>query len=70
MLRRAINSVRRAATLPIANFGKTGTTQDSRDALFVGYAGDLVVGGGWARRQLAARQDFGGWFRHASGAIS
>ena len=24
--------------------GKTGTTQDYRDALFVGYAGDLVVG--------------------------
>jgi penicillin-binding protein 1A len=45
MLRRAINSgTGRAATLPIANFGKTGTTQDSRDALFVGYAGDLVVG--------------------------
>ena len=45
MLRRAINAgTGRAATLPIANFGKTGTTQDSRDALFVGYAGDLVVG--------------------------
>jgi penicillin-binding protein 1A len=31
-----------------ANFGKTGTTQDNRDALFVGYAGEgedrLVVG--------------------------
>jgi penicillin-binding protein 1A len=26
------------------NFGKTGTTQDHRDALFVGYAGGLVVG--------------------------
>jgi membrane peptidoglycan carboxypeptidase len=35
---------RNAAMLPIANFGKTGTTQDYRDALFVGYAGDLVVG--------------------------
>ncbi len=45
MLRAAINrGTGRAATLPIANFGKTGTTQDSRDALFVGYAGDLVVG--------------------------
>lgn len=45
MLRRAVNSgTGRAATLPVANFGKTGTTQDSRDALFVGYAGDLVVG--------------------------
>jgi penicillin-binding protein 1A len=26
------------------NFGKSGTTQDHRDALFVGYAGGLVVG--------------------------
>jgi len=34
----------RAAALPIATFGKTGTTQDSRDALFIGFAGDLVVG--------------------------
>lgn len=45
MLRSAINSgTGRAATLSIANYGKTGTTQDNRDALFVGYAGDLVVG--------------------------
>ncbi|MEO1730443.1 MAG: transglycosylase domain-containing protein [Pseudomonadota bacterium] len=49
MLRKAINrGTGKAATLPIANYGKTGTTQDSRDALFVGYAGDgedrLVVG--------------------------
>jgi penicillin-binding protein 1A len=45
LLRRAINSgTGHAAMLPIANFGKTGTTQDNRDALFVGYAGDLVVG--------------------------
>ena len=45
MLRAAINrGTGRAATLPIANFGKTGTTQNNRDALFVGYAGDLVVG--------------------------
>lgn len=34
----------RSAALPIPTFGKTGTTQDSRDALFIGYAGDLVVG--------------------------
>jgi penicillin-binding protein 1A len=34
----------RAARLPVPGFGKTGTTQDNRDALFVGYAGDLVVG--------------------------
>ncbi|MHA7818974.1 MAG: transglycosylase domain-containing protein [Erythrobacter sp.] len=45
MLRAAINrGTGRAATLPIPNFGKTGTTQNNRDALFVGYAGDLVVG--------------------------
>jgi penicillin-binding protein 1A len=45
MLRAAINrGTGRNAALPIANYGKTGTTQDYRDALFVGYAGDLVVG--------------------------
>ncbi|UYV14302.1 transglycosylase domain-containing protein [Porphyrobacter sp. ULC335] len=45
MLRGAINrGTGRNASLPIANYGKTGTTQDYRDALFVGYAGDLVVG--------------------------
>jgi len=45
MLRRAVNrGTGRAAMLSVPNFGKTGTTQDSRDALFVGYAGGLVVG--------------------------
>jgi penicillin-binding protein 1A len=34
----------RNAELPIGAFGKTGTTQDSRDVLFIGYAGDLVAG--------------------------
>jgi penicillin-binding protein 1A len=34
----------RSADLPVPAFGKTGTTQDNRDALFVGYAGGLVVG--------------------------
>ena len=34
----------RAARLSIPAYGKTGTTQDGRDALFVGFAGDLVVG--------------------------
>lgn len=45
MLRRAVNrGTGRAAMLSGPNFGKTGTTQDHRDALFVGYAGGLVVG--------------------------
>lgn len=34
----------RAARLAIPAYGKTGTTQDGRDGLFVGFAGDLVVG--------------------------
>jgi penicillin-binding protein 1A len=34
----------RAAALPIPVFGKTGTTQNYRDAVFVGFAGDLVTG--------------------------
>ena len=34
----------RAANLSVETFGKTGTSQENRDALFVGYAGDLVVG--------------------------
>ena len=38
------NGTGRAAALSVASFGKTGTTQDSRDALFIGFAGDLVTG--------------------------
>jgi penicillin-binding protein 1A len=34
----------RAAALSVRGFGKTGTTQDNRDALFVGYANGLVAG--------------------------
>ncbi len=33
-----------AARLSIPAYGKTGTSQDYRDALFIGFAGDLVVG--------------------------
>lgn len=45
MLRGVINNgTGRRAMLSGPNFGKTGTSQDNRDALFVGYAGDLVVG--------------------------
>ena len=32
------------AALFVPTFGKTGTTQDNRDAVFVGFAGNLVVG--------------------------
>lgn len=34
----------RQALLTVDAYGKTGTTQDSRDALFMGFARDLVVG--------------------------
>ena len=34
----------RASALRIKSYGKTGTSQDNRDALFIGFAGDLVVG--------------------------
>jgi membrane peptidoglycan carboxypeptidase len=34
----------RAASLDVPVFGKTGTTQDHRDAWFIGFAEDLVVG--------------------------
>jgi penicillin-binding protein 1A len=45
MLRSAVNrGTGRAAMLAGPNFGKTGTSQDNRDALFIGYAGGLVVG--------------------------
>ena len=45
MLRAAVeDGTGRAARLGVPAYGKTGTSQDSRDALFVGFAGDLVVG--------------------------
>lgn len=45
LLRHAVNQgTGRAARLGRPTYGKTGTSQDNRDAIFVGYAGDLVVG--------------------------
>ena len=40
----ATNGTGRRAAVSIPTFGKTGTTQENRDALFVGFAGNLVVG--------------------------
>ena len=34
----------RRAALAIPTFGKTGTTQENRDAVFIGFAGNLIVG--------------------------
>jgi penicillin-binding protein 1A len=34
----------RGAALAIPAYGKTGTSQEGRDALFIGFAGDLIVG--------------------------
>jgi penicillin-binding protein 1A len=34
----------RRAALAVPTFGKTGTTQENRDAVFIGFAGDLIVG--------------------------
>ncbi len=45
----ANNGTGRRAALAIPTFGKTGTTQENRDALFIGFAADLVVGV-WAGR--------------------
>jgi len=45
LLRSAVDSgTAHAARLAIPAYGKTGTTQDSRDALFVGFADDLILG--------------------------
>lgn len=40
----AENGTGRQAALSVPTYGKTGTTQDNRDALFIGFAKDLVVG--------------------------
>jgi len=40
----ANNGTGRRAALSVPTFGKTGTTSENRDALFIGFAGNLVVG--------------------------
>jgi penicillin-binding protein 1A len=40
----ANNGTGRRAALTVPTFGKTGTTQENRDAVFIGFAGNLVVG--------------------------
>jgi penicillin-binding protein 1A len=40
----ANNGTGRRAALAVPTFGKTGTTQENRDAVFIGFAGNLVVG--------------------------
>ena len=45
MLRETVNDgTGRAAQLQIPNFGKTGTSQQNRNAVFVGWAGGIVAG--------------------------
>ena len=40
----ANNGTGRRAALAVPTFGKTGTTQENRDAVFIGFAGGLIVG--------------------------
>ena len=44
LLSSSLRGTGREAQLTVPAWGKTGTSQDGRDALFVGFAGDLVVG--------------------------
>lgn len=44
LLNSSIRGTGRAANLPMMAYGKTGTSQAGRDAWFIGFAGDLVVG--------------------------
>ncbi|HEU0066256.1 MAG TPA: transglycosylase domain-containing protein [Sphingomonas sp.] len=44
LLNSSLRGTGREAVLTMTAYGKTGTSQDSRDAWFIGFAGDLVVG--------------------------
>ncbi|NYD88377.1 transglycosylase domain-containing protein [Sphingomonas melonis] len=44
LLGSSLRGTGRAAVLTLPAYGKTGTSQNSRDAWFIGFAGDLVVG--------------------------
>jgi len=44
LLAASMRGTGRAAALSVDAFGKTGTSQQGRDAWFIGFAGDLVVG--------------------------
>ncbi|WP_375250141.1 transglycosylase domain-containing protein [Sphingomonas sp.] len=44
LLGSSIRGTGRDANLPVQAFGKTGTSQGGRDAWFIGFAGNLVVG--------------------------
>ena len=44
LLNSSIRGTGREANLPMMAYGKTGTSQSGRDAWFIGFAGDLVVG--------------------------
>ena len=44
LLGSSIRGTGREAVLSIDAWGKTGTSQQSRDAWFIGFAGDLIVG--------------------------
>ncbi len=44
LLASSIRGTGRAAALSVPAYGKTGTSQSGRDAWFIGFAGDLVVG--------------------------
>ena len=82
----ANNGTGRRAALAIPTFGKTGTTQENRDALFIGFAGNLVVGvwvgrddntslgkisgGTVPARDLAQLHDFGGGGRRPARSVA